>query len=140
MLMDRRNYMNAVNPFNMLDEIERAFLNNGSTSAFKTDIRDMGDNYLLEADLPGFEKSDINLELENDMLTIKAERHSEIEDKDKNGDVIRCERSFGSFSRTFDVTGIDAENITAAYKNGVLSLTLPKQKEELPAVRNITMD
>ncbi len=59
----------------------------------KTDIRDMGDSYLLEADLPGFNKNDINVELNGDTLTIFAERHSENETKDKKRQV-RLLRAF----------------------------------------------
>lgn len=140
MLMDRKNYRNVMNPFDMLDEMEHAFLKSGGNVPFRTDIREVGDHYLLEADLPGFEKSDIHIELENGILNIRAERHSQIEDTSEDGTVLRSERSFGSFRRSFDLTGVDAEAITASYQNGVLSLTLPKEKKELPLVRSIDID
>ena len=77
----------------------------------------------------------MKLELDGDTLTIKAERHSEHEDKKEK--YIRCERAYGSYSRSFDVTGINADAITAAYDNGVLTLTLPKRTPEVPAARQI---
>ena len=108
----------------------------GTAGEIKTDITDTGDAFKLEADLPGFKKEDIKIDLENDRLTISAERKDEHEEKGKNG-YIRRERSYGSFTRSFDVSGIDTEKITAAYDKGVLTLTLPKQTEEVPASRRI---
>ncbi|MCR5783868.1 MAG: Hsp20/alpha crystallin family protein [Clostridia bacterium] len=96
---------------------------------FRTDIRDEGDSFVLEADMPGFKKEDISLDIKNDVLTIKAERHSEHEDKDAKGKYVRCERSYGSYSRQFDLSGIDTDGIRAKYDNGVLTLDLPKKKE-----------
>ena len=75
-----------------------------SVMELRTDITDRGDSFVLEADLPGFKKDDIKIDLENDRLTIKAERHSEHEDN-KNG-CIRRERRFGSFERSFDVSAL----------------------------------
>ena len=71
MLLDRR-----YNPFNELENWNRAFFGDTSLAEFKTDIRDLGDSFLLEADLPGFRKEEINLSLNGDVLTIKAVRHS----------------------------------------------------------------
>ena len=84
-----------------------------------------GNNYILEADLPGFEKGDIKLDVKDDILTIKAERPTETEKKDKDSRRICCERSYGSYSRQFDVSGIDTDKISAKYENGVLKLTMP---------------
>ena len=95
-----------------------------SMNDFKTDIIDNGDSYLLQAELPGYDKSEIGLKLDGDYLTISAEHKEEIEDKKDN--FIRRERRIGSYSRSFDITGIDAEKITAEYNNGVLDVTLPK--------------
>ena len=73
------------NPFKQFDDLEKrffgapfgAFLQETELAEFKTDITDQGDHYLLEADLPGFKKEDISLDLEGDKLTIQATRHSE---------------------------------------------------------------
>ena len=128
------------NLFDLFDNFEKKFFGNTTASlpAFRTDIRDQGDKFLLEAELPGFDKEDISLELKEGILTIKAE-HKENQDQ-KDGDYIRRERRYGSFSRTFDVTGIDENGITAAYKNGVLELSLPKVVPVVPEAKRISLE
>ena len=88
------------NPFRDIDEFEKQFFgspvdffSNNSLDEFKTDIKDEGDKYTLEADLPGFDKKDIHLDINGDTLTLSAERHSEHEEKDKKGKYVRCERA-----------------------------------------------
>ena len=129
------------NPFEDLDEMQRRFLNinlgESAITDFKTDIRDNGDSYLLEADLPGFKKEDISVDIEGETLTIRAERTDEKEEKDGKGNFVKRERSYGSFSRSFDMTGIRTEDVSAAYENGVLKLTLPKKQETLPTSRKL---
>ncbi len=134
----RRN-LSAFDPFRELDEIERAFFgdNNRSTPAFSTDIRDNGKEFVLEADLPGVKKEDIKLDLTDNILTISAERHSEYEEKDKKGNYVRCERSYGSYQRSFDTTGIDVDKIDAEFTDGVLKLTMPKLVEQKPAPKRL---
>ena len=135
MLLDRR-----YNPFNELENWNRAFFGDTSLAEFKTDIRDAGDSFLLEADLPGFKKEDINLSLNGDALTIKAVRHSDYEDTNKKGAYIRCERSYGSYARSFDVSGVDTTGIRAAYHDGVLTVTLPKRSAPKPQSHTIVFD
>ena len=136
----RNNSLSAFDPFRELDELERAFFGDGRSTkmtAFSTDIKDNGDSYTLEADLPGVKKEDIKLDLTDNVLTINAERHSEYEEKDKKGNYVRCERSYGSYQRSFDTTGIDTDNIEAEFVDGVLKLTLPKVKEVKPESRRL---
>ena len=114
------------------------FGTNNAPMELRTDITDKGDAIVLEADLPGFKKDDIKIDLENDRLTIKAERHSNTETT-KNG-YVRRERSFGSFERSFDVSGIDTAGIKANYTDGVLTLTLPKRPELVPDNRSIVIE
>ena len=131
------------NPFQAVDEFWNdplGFFGSASPDIFKTDVKDEGDHYLLEADLPGFEKKDIHLELNGDVLTVTAERHSKLEDKDKKDKVVRIERSYGSYSRQFDVSGIDTAAIKAKYDNGVLKLTLPKQQTVLPEAKRLEIE
>ena len=128
----RRSMMD---PFNFFSDF---FGTNNAPMELRTDITDKGDSFVLEADLPGFKKDDIKIDLENDRLTIKAERHSEHEDN-KNG-CIRRERRFGSFERSFDVSGIDTSGIKANYTDGVLTLTLPKRPELVPDNRSIVIE
>ncbi len=136
----RNNSLSSFDPFRELDELERAFFGDGRSAkmaAFSTDIKDNGDHYTLEADLPGVKKDDIKLDLTDNVLTINAERHSEYEEKDKKGNYVRCERSYGSYQRSFDTTGIDTDNIEAEFVDGVLKLTLPKIKEVKPESRRL---
>lgn len=126
-------------PFRDLEELEKRFFGRPfdfpRLPDFKTDIRETDGGYTLEADLPGCEKKDIHLELNGELLTIRAERHSQAEEG-KDG-YLRCERSYGSYRRDFDVSAIDVENITAKYDNGVLQVTLPKKEKALPETREL---
>ena len=128
----RRSMMD---PFNFFSDF---FGTNNAPMELRTDITDKGDSFVLEADLPGFKKDDIKIDLENDRLTIKAERHSNTETT-KNG-YVRRERSFGSFERSFVVSGIDTAGIKANYTDGVLTLTLPKRPELVPDNRSIVIE
>ena len=135
MLLDRR-----YNPFNELENWNRAFFGDTSLAEFKTDIRDMGDGFVLEADLPGFKKEDIKLSLNGETLTIKATRHSDFEDQDKKSGYLRCERSYGTYTRSFDVTGVEVSQISASYNDGVLRVRLPKQGPKQPDNRTIVIE
>ena len=127
------------NMFDLFDSFERSFFGGGSDSVatFRTDIRDEGDKFVLEAELPGFKKEDIKLDLKDGILTVSAQHSESREEKDKKGSYIRRERRYGSFARKFDVSGIQEDAITAAYNNGVLELTLPKAQPVIPAARQI---
>ena len=126
----------AFDPFRELDELERSFFGNGrNVSSFRTDVTDTGDAYKLEAELPGFKKDDIQIDVENDVLTISAKRSEE--KKDEKHNVVKRERFYGSFSRSFDVSGINVDGIEASYTHGVLTLTMPKKQEQLPASRRL---
>ena len=70
--------------------------------------------------------------------TIKAERRNEHEEKDKS--YVRCERSYGNYARSFDISGIKAEGIKASYNDGVLSLTLPKKDVEVSGSRRLAIE
>jgi len=135
---DRRNHRVSVyDPFHAFDEMERAFFGSQQPSvfSFRTDVSDTGDSYKLEAELPGFNKDDIKIDIENDCLTISAERK---ENKDENKpNFVKRERFYGAYSRSFDVSGIDVEKITAAYTDGVLTLELPKKVAPTPASRRL---
>ncbi len=138
----------SYNPFREMEELERCFFGEpfsgffGSSdiAEFKTDVTDEGDSYVLEADLPGFAKQDIHLDISGNMLTINAERHSEHEEKDKKNKYVHLERSYGKYSRAFDVSAINTENIKAKYDNGVLKLTLPKKQQSLPESKQLSIE
>ncbi len=138
--------MRPYDPFREMEELERAFFGGrpfagersyAGLTEFKTDIQDKGDSFLLEADLPGFKKEDIHVDLDGETMTISAERHSEHEEKDKEGSYLRCERSYGSFQRSFDVSGIEESAIKAEYTDGVLRLTMPKKQQTVSSARRL---
>ena len=126
----------SFDPFRIFDDMERSFFGSpAAVSAFRTDVTDTGDAFKLEAELPGFNKEDIKLDVENDCLTISAERRMESDDKQPN--FVKRERFYGSYSRSFDVSGINVDGIEAAYDNGVLTLNMPKKVETAPASRRL---
>lgn len=131
------NRVSNYDPFKDMENFEKHFFGTDRISSFKTDIKDNGNEYLLEADLPGFKKEDIDVNLENNYLTIKAERKVENEEKDKKGRYIRCERSYGSFVRSFDVSDVDTDKITASYEDGVLKLNMSKKENALPTAKKL---
>ena len=130
------------NFFDLFDSFERKFFGNSNASLpdFRTDIRDAGDRYILEAELPGFQKEDIKLDLKDGILTISAQHSENKDEKDDKGQYIRRERRYGSFTRSFDVTGVDEEHITASYNNGVLELSLPKVVPVVPEAKRIAIE
>ena len=136
---NRKNH-SVYNPFQDFDDLERAFFSDRSLGELKTDIKDTGDSYTLEADLPGFKKEDIHVDVKDNTLSITAERHSEFEQKEKKNSFLRCERSFGSYSRSFDLSGVKADEIKAKYENGVLKLTMPKKDKSLPEARHLEIE
>jgi HSP20 family protein len=94
----------------------------------EVDITEEKDRILVTADLPGMKQEEINVEVSEGILTIKGERKRESETKE--GKTYRVERSYGSFLRSFTLpAGVDAAKVNAAYKNGVLEITLPKLAE-----------
>ena len=144
----RRNTLASRDPFRELENLEReffgmnpyGFMRENGLCEFRTDLKDTGDSYVLEADLPGFDKKDINIEMNGDVLTISAERHSEHEEEDKKKNYIRCERSYGSYQREFDISGVEADKIGAKYENGVLTLNMPKKTKTAPETRKLVIE
>jgi HSP20 family protein len=137
---DRRHRNSVFNPFQEFENLSRNFFGDSFFSEFRTDIKDIGNAYLLEADLPGFNKDEIKIDINENYLTINAERSSESEEKDDKGRFIRRERSYGSFSRSFDVSNVNIDNIKAEYNNGVLKLNLPKKEGRNPTSRRLEIE
>lgn len=126
---------------NLRDEIDRLFevplaelahtsqLLSGWTPAF--DVFEDKDNFYVRAELPGMRKEDIDLSLHNGSLSVSGERKSE--EKLKDAEVYRTERFFGRFQRTITVPAeVAVDKIKAQYKDGILSVTLPKAEEAKP--------
>ena len=122
------------------DSFFRTFFPETADGGFRVDLEDKGDSFVLRADLPGFDKQNVRVEMENGTLTISAkveeENTKDLDEKDRPHYVFR-ERRTGSVTRSFTLEGIAEDAVTAQYENGVLSVTLPKAQPETPAARQI---
>ena len=99
----------------------------------KTDVRETENTYEVDIDLPGFKKDEINVDLRDGYLTIRAAKGLDKDEKEKEGKYIRQERYAGACSRSFYVGDVETKDISAKYEDGILKLSLPKQaKQELP--------
>ncbi|MGI6220799.1 MAG: Hsp20/alpha crystallin family protein [Coriobacteriales bacterium] len=125
------------NPFALFDELEKSFLAQPQALGFRTDVKDLGDSIELTAELPGFGKDQIDIEVEDEVLTISAERKNEVDEKDDEGNYLRRERTYGSYQRTFNVANIDVDKIAVTYTDGILKLDMPKKEEPKPEVRKL---
>jgi len=102
--------------------------NQFSNDFVPVNIKETGDAYILDVVAPGMEKSDFKVNIEKNLLTISAEKKSEV--KNENEKMIKKEFSYRSFSRSFKLDeGIDASNINAKYDQGILNISLPKKEE-----------
>ena len=101
---------------------------NLSTFAPRIDVKEKGDNYEITAELPGVKKDDIKVTLENGVLSIEAESRQE-DKEEKDGKVIRQERRYGRFMRSFNVgSNVTEADITANFNDGLLTLSAPKRE------------
>ena len=99
-----------------------------SSSIMKTDIHEKEDGYTIDMDLPGYAKENISADLKDGYLTIAAEKCETDEEKDAKGNCLRSERYTGSCHRSFYVgKNISKEDIKAAFKDGVLTVVVPKE-------------
>ncbi len=103
---------------------------------FRADIKENDEEYTIEAEMPGMKKEDIQLEINNDYLTISAEHSEEKEEKEEN--YIRRERRQGKYTRSFYLENVNQDDIEAEYNDGVLEVHLPK--EEKTPVKKRTID
>lgn len=103
----------------------------GSRWTPSTDIRETDDTYEVSAELPGMTKDDVNVTLENNVLTLSGERR--FDDSTKKDDYHRIERRYGSFFRSFTLPNrVDTDKVKATFTDGVLHLSVPKTEEVKP--------
>ncbi|ARP50626.1 hypothetical protein B6259_06875 [Ruminococcaceae bacterium CPB6] len=106
----------------------------------RTDIRDEGSQYVLEAELPGFRKDEIKVNVKDNCMTLTAQHKEENEQKNNEGQYVRRERRVTSMGRSFDVSDVQADKISARFENGVLTLTMPKKEAAKPLPTEITIE
>lgn len=95
----------------------------------KTDVYEKGGNIHIEMDVPGFNKEDIKIDVEDGILTIEAEKSESKEDKEGKN-YYRRERAYGSFKRQFNVGNVKENEINAKFHNGVLKISFPKEEKK----------
>src|ERR1700756_1313826 len=102
-----------------------------STFAPPVDVYEDEHNVILKIEVPGIDEKDIDVRIENNVLTVHGERKFEKEEKEEN--FRRVERNYGSFTRTFTLpTTVDSEKVSANYEKGILKIALPKKAEAKP--------
>jgi len=103
------------------------------------DISETDDEIIVKAELPGLTHDDVNISLTDNVLTLKGEKKQEKEDKGEN--YHRVERSYGSFQRTFTLlSSVQSENTKATFKNGILTINIPKTEEAKPKEIKINVE
>ena len=124
MMVPRRNH------FDLFDEMFRdPFFEGTESKVMKTDIKEKKDKYLIDIDLPGYEKEDIKVEISDGYLTVHASVNKE--NDEEKGKYVRKERYVGECSRSFYVgENIKEEDIKAKFKNGTLMLEVPKKEDK----------
>ena len=122
---DFDNFMDFTFP-----SVDKELYGKHAAQMMKTDVREVGDNYEVDVDLPGFKKDEIDIRLDKGTLTIAAAKGLDKEEDDKNGKFLRHERYTGAMSRSFYIgEGFTVKDIKAKYENGILSLTVPKKAQ-----------
>ena len=117
--------------FDLWDEMFRdPFFTEGESKLMKTDIKEKKDKYLIDIDLPGYEKEGIKVEIQDGYLTVHA-KINKSEDDNEKGKYVRKERYTGECSRSFYVgDNVKEEDIKAKFTNGTLRLEIPKKEDK----------
>jgi HSP20 family protein len=121
------------------DDFFRPFFFGGDLpAAFRVDVKDEGDNYVMEAELPGVKRENVKIDVDDGVLTISAEWKN-VDKENKSGDYIVNERRAGRVQRSFSLDNVVEDKITADYSDGVLRLTMPKREEVRRTPRRIEL-
>lgn len=128
--------------FPELRNLDRKLYGRHAAHEMKTDVREHEDHYEVDIDLPGFQKDEIAIHLENGYLTVNAAKGVEHEKTGRGGKVLRQERYMGAMQRSFYVgEHVTEEDISAKFENGVLSLGIPKKEQaKLPERKTIAIE
>lgn len=121
-----------LNKWSILDEVfDDQFFNRKNNTLMKTDVKEKNGNYILDIDVPGYDKENIEIELENGYLTVTASKTEEKSDSSEQEKYIHKERFYGKCSRNY-YTGenITEEDIHATFKNGILTIEFPKEVKQ----------
>lgn len=117
-------------PFNFFEDFSRNLFNNFKPNLIKTDIHETDNEYIVEAELPGIPKENIQITYEDGVLTISGQQQTDTVDEDKKGKLIRSERSLTSVRRQYLLENVKEDEIKASYSDGILKVTLPKDSNK----------
>lgn len=110
-------------------DIDKVLYGKNAKNLMKTDVQETDADYVVDIDLPGFQKEEIQMQLENGNLTVSASKKLDRDEKNENGNYVRRERYAGSMSRSFYVgKHVTEEDIHPRYENGILSFHIPKEQ------------
>ena len=123
-------------------DIDRALYGKNAKNLMKTDVQETDADYVVDIDLPGFQKDEIRMQLENGNLTVSASKSMDRDEKNENGNYVRRERYAGSMSRSFYVgKGVEPKDVSAKFEDGILKLSLPKmEQKQLPESTSIAIE
>ena len=127
MMIPRRN------DFDLFDDMfgMDPFFERRDSKLMKTDIKEKGDKYIIDIDLPGYDKENIDLEIEDGYLKVTAKVDKNVDDSDEDEKYIHQERFYGECSRSFYIgKNVKEEDIKASFKKGILTLTIPKEEQK----------
>ena len=127
--------------FRDFDRTEKKLYGKHADRLMKTDVKEQDNEYEVDIDLPGFNKEEIGLDLNNGYLTVSASKSLDKDEKEKKGRLIRQERYMGSMQRSFYVgDAVTEEDIKASFKHGVLTLEIPKKEKQVPQKKTIMIE
>ncbi len=130
MMIPRKNNFDLFDDFFVDPFFERDF-HRKEVSLMKTDVKEKDGKYTLEIDVPGYDKDDIKIELEDGYLTVRAAKEESKDEEDKKSHYIHKERFYGQCSRSYYVgDNVKEGDVKATFKNGILSLTFPKEESK----------
>ena len=137
-LVKRNNEDNGLDFFDdAFDSLFKPMFYEEKFNTMKTDIKERENSYVMDVEIPGFDKKDVNISLKDGYLTITAEKKEE--DNGKKENYVRRERST-SLSRSYYVGDVAKESVKAKYENGVLSIEIPKEQEKKELTHNIEIE
>lgn len=120
----------SMTPFDFFEDFSRNLFNDFKSNLIKTDIHETDNEYLVEAELPGIPKENIQVTYEDGVLTISGQQQIDTVDEDKKGKLIRSERSSTSLRRQYLLENVKEDEIKATYSDGILKVTLPKDSNK----------
>ncbi|MCX4168694.1 Hsp20/alpha crystallin family protein [Enterococcus casseliflavus] len=127
-IVPRRSDSYSMTPFDFFEDFGRSFFDGFPSNLIKTDIHENDKEFLVEAELPGIPKGNIQVTYENGVLTITGQHQTDHATEDEKGRLVRSERSLTSVRRQYLLENVKEDEIKASYAEGILKLTLPKDQ------------